>query len=459
MIKHRLYLRLYLAFLGITVLSLLLTAVLARAFHQPGGPATHYLAPLARSLDCTLGQPCQSEAAKRLSETSSELGIDIVVWDADQRPLFQAGTLPLAAPQRFSPGWHHTSHGPVWLTALGDGRMLGLRERGHLGPRGRLFLPILCALLVAMAIGLHPLSRSITRRLEQLAEGARRWGEGDLAHRVPVHGTDEIAALAERFNQAAEAIQALLAQERQMLATASHELRSPLTRIRVALELLAEEGDSGRRAELARKSSEDIAELDALVEELLMATRTQPGVPRRPLVVTELHALVSAEAEAVSAQVLGDPPIHCACEAAMVKRMADRPLIMALANPNPEIMPEEAVAVRPDAMICTGTCWSTRVCTAAAQRSARSFASTKRTFWSRSRTTAQAYPRRSASASSRLSIDRQAHARRGIPALASAWRWFGRSRATTAATSRMLPGNRVAADSRSGCRRDVEGLR
>jgi malate dehydrogenase (oxaloacetate-decarboxylating)(NADP+) len=38
----------------------------------------------------------------------------------------------------------------------------------------------------------------------------------------------------------------------------------------------------------------------------------------------------------------------------MVKRMADRPLIMALANPNPEIMPEEAVAVRPDAMICTG---------------------------------------------------------------------------------------------------------
>ena len=38
----------------------------------------------------------------------------------------------------------------------------------------------------------------------------------------------------------------------------------------------------------------------------------------------------------------------------MVKRMADRPLIMALANPNPEIMPEEAVMVRPDAMICTG---------------------------------------------------------------------------------------------------------
>ena len=41
-------------------------------------------------------------------------------------------------------------------------------------------------------------------------------------------------------------------------------------------------------------------------------------------------------------------------KAEMVKRMADNPLIMALANPNPEIMPEEAKAVRPDAMLCTG---------------------------------------------------------------------------------------------------------
>jgi signal transduction histidine kinase len=334
MIKRRLYLRLYVAFLGITVLSLLLTAVLARAFHQPGGPVAHYLAPLARSLDCKPGEPCQGEVAKRLAETSHELGIDIAVWDGERHPLFQAGTIPLAAPLRFSPGWHHTPRGPLWLTSLGDGRMLGLRERGHLGPRGRLFLPILCALLVAMAIGLHPLSRSITRRVEQLAEGARRWGEGDLAHRVPVDGKDEIAALAERFNQAAEAIQALLAQERQMLATASHELRSPLTRIRVALELLAEEDDSGRRAELARKSSEDISELDALVEELLMAARTQPGLPRRPFVVTDLQALVSAEAAVVSAQVLGDAPVPYSCEAAMIKRMVRNLLVNARVHGN-----------------------------------------------------------------------------------------------------------------------------
>jgi signal transduction histidine kinase len=329
MIKHRLYLRLYVAFLGITVLSLLLTAVLARAFHQPGGPVAQYLAPLARSLDCKPDQPCQSEAAKRLAETSHDLGIDMAVWDHDGHVLFQAGKGQLATPVQLSPGWHHTHRGPLWLTALGDGRMLGLRERGHLGPRGRLFLPMLGAVLIAMAIGLHPLSRSITRRVERLAEGARRWGQGDLAHRVRVDGKDEIAALADRFNQAAEAIQSLLAHERQMLATASHELRSPLARIRVALELLAEEPNAERRVELARKSSEDISELDALVEELLMAAKTQPGVPRRPLAVTDLRALVAGEAEAVSAQLTGDEEVMHPCEPAMFKRMVRNLLVNA----------------------------------------------------------------------------------------------------------------------------------
>jgi signal transduction histidine kinase len=156
--------------------------------------------------------------------------------------------------------------------------------------------------------------------VEQLAEGVQRWGSGDLSHRVLVQGKDEIAGLAERFNQAAAAIERLLGQERQMLATASHELRSPLARIRLALELMADEANPARRGELARKSSEDIAELDSLVEELLLATRTQAGVPRRPFIETDLLALLSDEAAAVGAKVDGDA-LPYPCEPAMVKRM------------------------------------------------------------------------------------------------------------------------------------------
>src|ERR1017187_6505526 len=279
---HRLYLRLYLAFLGIAVVSLLVTAVMARAFHEPGGAVARILTPLARSLACTLPGMCHGEAAHRLSESARELEIDIGVWDAQGRMLFQETKSPLLFPARATPGWHHTSHGPLWLIDMGDGRMLGLRERGHFGPRGRFFLPMLFGLALVMAIGLYPLSRSITRR---------------LAHLVPVVGKDEIALLAERFNHTAAALEALLAQERQMLATASHELRSPLARVRMAVELLAEEPDPNRRGELAHRSAEDIAELDALVEELLLTARTQAGVPQRPFTEVDLLGLVRREAE------------------------------------------------------------------------------------------------------------------------------------------------------------------
>ena len=317
---RRLYHRLYLAFLGIAVVSLILTAFMARAFHEPGGTASHFITPLARSLVCTLPQGCTGEAAHRLAEVSRELNIDIAVWDQQGRRLFLASRAPLPLPARATPGWNRTARGPLWLVDLGDGRTLGLRERGHFGPRGRLFLPMLLGLALVMAIGLYPLSRGITRRLEQLAEGARHWGAGDLAHRVPVAGRDEIALLAERFNQTASALQGLLARERQMLATASHELRSPLARVRMALELLAEESDPVRRGELSRRSAEDIAELDALVEELLLTARTQAGAPRRPFTEVDLLALVRGEAESFGAEITGET-IWLSCEPAMIKRM------------------------------------------------------------------------------------------------------------------------------------------
>ena len=316
--SQRLYHRLYLTFLAITVLSLLVTAFLARAFHEPRIPAAHILIPLARSLVCDAPGSCQGAEAELLETRARELDADVVIWDGDGRLLFHAGH-ELVTPGGAT-GWQHGPRGPVWLTSLGDGRTLGLRERGHVGPHRPLFLPLLVALAILMAIGLLPLSRSITRRLEQLAEGARRWGAGDLRHRVPVVGRDEIATLAQRFNEAAAAIEALLAQERQMLAGASHELRSPLARIRMALELLADETDPGKRGELARRAADDIVELDALVEELLLSARAQPGVPRRPTAEIDLLALVREEAQTVGAEVTGEP-LPLFCEGAMVRHM------------------------------------------------------------------------------------------------------------------------------------------
>ena len=132
---------------------------------------------------------------------------------------------------------------------------------------------------VAVALATYPIVRRLTRRLETLQHGVERWGGGDLSVRVPVVGNDEVGFLANRFNHAAEQIEtlvnardALLASQKSLLANASHELRSPLTRIRMGLEFLptaSNPADRHARDEIAR----NIAELDQLIDEILLASR------------------------------------------------------------------------------------------------------------------------------------------------------------------------------------------
>ena len=139
------------------------------------------------------------------------------------------------------------------------------------------FLWVLGLAGLVVMIGVFPVARRLTQRLEGLQRGVQRWGEGDLSVRLPTGGQDEVADLSRRFNDAAERVQslmdsqaALLRSQKSLLANASHELRSPLARIRMALELSGAQGASPTaRAEIQRS----ITELDQLVDEILLASR------------------------------------------------------------------------------------------------------------------------------------------------------------------------------------------
>jgi two-component system OmpR family sensor kinase len=122
---------------------------------------------------------------------------------------------------------------------------------------------------LAVAIGLFPVVRRLTQRLETLQRGVQRWGEGDLSVRVPEEGKDEVADLSKRFNAAAARVETLVRSHKSLLANASHELRSPLTRIRMGLELIGERPSPGARDEISR----NIGELDQLIDEILLASR------------------------------------------------------------------------------------------------------------------------------------------------------------------------------------------
>ena len=185
---------------------------------------------------------------------------------------------------------------------------------------------------LAVALGSYPIIRRLTLRLESLQSGVERWGTGDLSTRLNTDGNDEVAFLAQRFNQAAQRIETLLNAHKSLLANASHELRSPLARIRMSLELIAPTLVASRAsggaltlslvtgAEPAsggpalhssappavnphvQEISRSITELDQLIEEILLASRldaTQADAePFESLDLTGLAAEECARANA-----------------------------------------------------------------------------------------------------------------------------------------------------------------
>ena len=157
---------------------------------------------------------------------------------------------------------------------LPDGRTVRLWQVRPFGGRPPHPLYGLVLVGLAAAASSYAVARSLTRRLERVKHGMEAFGAGNLATRAPVEGRDEIAGLAKSFNHAAERIQQLVASHKALLANASHELRSPLTRLRMAVELLPEAG-AERRPELEHEAARSLAEIDGLVEEILTASRLE----------------------------------------------------------------------------------------------------------------------------------------------------------------------------------------
>jgi signal transduction histidine kinase len=240
-------------------------------------------------------------AVERLAD---RFGVDAAVFSAEGERLAAHGA-PLPRPSWPGPGLHVARPGlrsdmVFWLP---DGRVVTAArqrpDRRHLAS-----VAVTLGLLgLAVAVGAWPLVRRLTRRLERLRLRVEDLGRGDLSARAVVEGRDEVADLARSFNRAADRIEQLVTAQRRQLAFASHELRSPLARLRVSLEMLA--GDPALKGRAAR----DVEELDALIGELLEASRLEAlGRPDRDEPV-DLLGLVAEEAARLEATVAGEPVV------------------------------------------------------------------------------------------------------------------------------------------------------
>jgi len=248
----------------------------------------------------------QHELEQSVERLSEQLGLQLSVRDENGELLAAVQAEPQSIdPKQLEKRWMGGLRGRGAASLrLPDGRWIVISPqnfaRHHHG-----FLLSVAALCAIAAVGAWPVVRRITRRLEKLQRQVDELGGGELSARVEVEGNDEVADLARSFNRAADRIEQLVSAQRNTLASASHELRSPLARIRVAVELLAADG----REQLRDQVSRDIAELDELIDELLMASRLDAaGELVRPEPV-DLLALLAEEAARIGVDASGDATV------------------------------------------------------------------------------------------------------------------------------------------------------
>ena len=156
-------------------------------------------------------------------------------------------------------------------------------------------------LLMIMAGALWWIARSMTWRINHMSQQMSQLGDGDFTVRVNSRGNDEIALLARGFNQAAQKIEHLIDANNLLLAHASHELRTPITRIRLQIEMmdmLAGSMPSDTKAKFDKRAqaiNRDLSGLNDLVESILLVSRLDAGHVMQQVERVDFYDLVNQE--------------------------------------------------------------------------------------------------------------------------------------------------------------------
>jgi signal transduction histidine kinase len=217
---------------------------------------------------------------------------DVTLEDANGRVVEQVG-------QRCHRGYElEVRRGDILL-----GTVYGCPEpRRH--PRSAFLLGFVAAIATVWGASAF-IARRLTRPLGELVRVTRAIGSGDLGARVRLgrHQTGEVGALADSVNEMAVRIETMLREERELLAAVSHELRSPLARLRVLVELArSAAAPEERLLEIER----EILGIDALIGKLLASSRLEFGAARPQTLVASDAAARALEAAGLAPELLSD---------------------------------------------------------------------------------------------------------------------------------------------------------
>ncbi|MES2069815.1 MAG: HAMP domain-containing sensor histidine kinase [Pseudomonadota bacterium] len=320
--SQRLYVRIYLAMLASLAITALLFGIVTHSRSDPEQFASglETFAEITSEILPPAAAPQEVQQAA-LNRWRARVRADLALYSADGQKIAAVGhPLPAWQAGQSASGWM-PGYPTVFALKLPDQRWLLAQriKQPHRPPLG--MLAILALIALVMAIGSYPIVRRLTRRLERLQDSVDAWGSGQLSTRVAVEGKDEVARLAVSFNRSAARIESLLHAQKSLLANASHELRSPLARIKLAVELMQTQQHAETRQELKQELACNIQELDQLIDEILLTSRldAMQGVQDTREEV-DLTAMLAEECARVNAR-LETQLFTISADARLIRRM------------------------------------------------------------------------------------------------------------------------------------------
>ncbi|MEO3973561.1 HAMP domain-containing sensor histidine kinase [Streptomyces sp. CAU 1734] len=202
------------------------------------------------------------------------------------------------------------------------------------------FRAFLAVGVLAVAAGLGAIvARLLTKPLRQLNDMASRFSDGDLTARSPITGPQETRTLARTLNQGAERLDTLVAAQRIFVADASHQLRTPLTALRLSLDNIADGVDDEFVREDVEQATAEVVRMSRLVSGLLVLARAEAKVSApEPLALRELVAdrlsvwRPAADERGVRIMLIGsvDEPLHVLAGPGNLDQVLDNVLSNAL---------------------------------------------------------------------------------------------------------------------------------
>ncbi len=218
-----------------------------------------------------IGLPPDLKKAQRLSD---ELKIRIIIgspemhWSSDEEFPLQEAIQYQPFPQQYSSydsGMYKQRHFVIRINKPPYHTIFITQNDSDLPSAWTLIINTILGLLIVLAI-LYLLLRWMISPLKTLQHSIKRIGSGDLSHRIQINRQDEMGDLSQQINAMAGDIENMLKAKQQLLLAISHELRSPLTRAKVALSLLDED-------DLKQGLQDDLNEMELMISELLEAEK------------------------------------------------------------------------------------------------------------------------------------------------------------------------------------------